>query len=243
MIGLVGRSVRDGLAAGVRLWPWTLGLLVLQLASGIVGVLHLGRFEPVAAEAIPIVDTLLGTWIAFRFYCHYYGVTLASRTVPDVIRRFYGWSVFFAVLGLVQAGGALLRVPAAINLVLVFGAFYFQLRLVALLPAVVAWPRWPGVDRIWNASGRLTLQLAGLFLVCFLVILLAVGGLMAVKGTHWTLGVLNMPVMMLWFEGHRWQIVAGNTVFATLLHLVGYAFRVNCLAMIAPDVPDGARRV
>ncbi|WP_048847839.1 hypothetical protein [Tanticharoenia sakaeratensis] len=232
VLGMMGRSIVAAARMAWVLWPWTLGLLALDLAQSFAG--YVGK-TPTAVALVQVAGFAVTALVTLRFYAGHLDVdwraVLADRAQRS---RFVAWYCFIGLLDLIGLPQGLAgHVPPLAALVCELGAYYFLLRLIAVLPAVVAWRTWPGVDRIWNAGGVLAWRIA---LFSFVMMLIA--------GTLVTLAALAVHPDMHALTADRQRLAASldklgptwllvMSVVTALIEMVSFAFDVACFRVVS----------
>jgi len=231
------RAVRDGVVMAGRLWPWSLLAFLIDFGTAMV------PDRPGAAAFVTIVALVAGAIITMRFYAAFLGVdwraVLSDRAQ---FGRYVAWYCFVRVLALVgMSAGMGGYAPPVVLWVCSIGAWYFMLRLIAVLPAIVAWRAWPGIDRVWNASGRLALRIAATLIVLFL----AAGVALAVVVTAMGLDPRTLPAVMPGATPAAGRALlpyaAGLGVLAVLFQSMASAFAVACFREVEA-APKSMRR-
>lgn len=174
---IVRASIDDAIMLGKTLPGWSLALFGVGIVCGRLSV-HFGTAArphsawPFFIFAIEQVVTLPFT---FRFVGALLKVDNPGAFAPQVWMRLLGWGIFCIFLSEAAHANVLpYSPPSAVNAVLFVGAAYFRVRLMPLYPALMAWPEWPGIDRIWNACRTFTLPLIGWLTVLYLPVILVV---------------------------------------------------------------------
>lgn len=230
---MLGRSVLAAARMARVLWPWTLGLLALDLVQSFMSFAHPA---PAIAAVVQGAAFGLAALLALRFYTGHLDVDWrAVLGDQGQIGRFVLWYCFLGLLQFITLPQGLAgHMPAVAALVCRLGAYYFSLRLIAILPAVVAWRAWPGVDRIWNAGGTLAWRIAALWIVVSVVggaLLAAAMLILHVNLSAFAARMQHMATMGGAGIGPGWLALLAVATCAT--EMISFAFDVACFRVIS----------
>ncbi|AOX15922.1 hypothetical protein [Kozakia baliensis] len=230
---VIRASLDDALALLRSEWSWVLALFAISLAlSGLSAVT--AQSANGGRSGLPFLLSALSQLLCLpftlRFCARLLGIESPTSLSSQIWPRIIGWSIFCIVLTQIGHAGALPSpLPSPVTGIMFVGSIYFRTRLLALYPALLSWPEWPGVDRIWNPSGRFVLPLIGCGIAIYLPI--SIGVLLILIGVS---GVSPF---------HQNAAAANAQFYAAIRHLAPYLAVVQAVLQTALTVFSAALMV
>ncbi|GBQ56903.1 hypothetical protein [Acidomonas methanolica] len=235
---IIGASLRDAWRLAGQEKATVALLLTLELLLGGVPLLAgKGAKESDLPFLTDMLAQLLALPFTLRFCAALLGIARADALPPAVWVRLAGWGAFCVVLGMLESVAALpVPLPRPVTAAIELGAIYFALRLLPLYPAIMSWPDWPGIDRLWAASRRFVMPLIGcavaVYLPIFLVIILVLAAT-SVIGHGGDDPVLTTARLEHLLEPLLPVMTVLTALLATAATLFGAALRVRLFRLIA----------
>lgn len=235
---VIRRSIADAWALARREKGIVALLLVIEL---LIGSISLVAGKASTGPGFAFVSAALSQLLALPFTLRFCGLLLQidrpDVLAPSVWSRLAGWGAFCVILGIIADASALpWPLPAPVALSLMIGASYFQARLLPLYPALMRWPNWPGIDRVWTPSGRFVLPLFGCAIVVYTPVVMLVMLVLVIltRGSH----AGNDPVaatahIQQWLEPMMPVVAALMAILTTAATLFWAAMRVRLFRLIA----------
>lgn len=173
---VIADSIRDAVALARADRFVVLALLVLNIALSTLSILtgREGRHSDLPF-LLAMVAQLASLPFTLRFCAQLLDIPGPKSLPPQTWPRLIGWCIFCVLLGQVEQVALLpLPLPSLISGALFAGAIYFQLRLLPLYPALLSWPEWRGIDRVWTPFGRFVVPLASCAAVIYIPLIVVV---------------------------------------------------------------------